>query len=398
MSSQRKNIEDIENEKYRLIEKLKNLEIEKNNIESESKRKDDKLKEALEKLSICQSKVLSTREKTKLEQKAVCNLYKAFGLVLHRVNSYNQRVVEYITKIFHSLAIQRELDITGFELFDVRQQMEELFSEDMTSNFKKVDWTKLKDLVLSGLKEISTFKESSKFFEVTYKSLLKRMDSCTQSNAELVNLCSKFECTKNLMKENNALLRSSTFKAPNNDPNRSSMNLDDSSVFRAARLDESSFVGGNESFRQTNETQGDRSHRNNQRRSSMLNEDSVVMDFENADFLEEKTPMKSRTRSSMQFTTGMRFQDDHKNAFFIAADEEATLNMNLFCSNLINTKLEDKIADLQESIGNKKKELQSMTEERTELEKQLEESFYELDGRTGVIQNLSPSARTWRTT
>jgi hypothetical protein len=314
------------------------------------------------------------------------------------VNSYNQRVVEYITKIFHSLAIQRELDITGFELFDVRQQMEELFSEDMTSNFKKVDWTKLKDLVLSGLKEISTFKESSKFFEVTYKSLLKRMDSCTQSNAELVNLCSKFECTKNLMKENNALLRSSNFKAPNNDPNRSSMNLDDSSVFRAARLDESSFVGGNESFRQTNETQGDRSHRNNQRRSSMLNEDSVVMDFENADFLEEKTPMKSRTRSSMQFTTGMRFQDDHKNAFFIAADEEATLNMNLFCSNLINTKLEDKIADLQESIGNKKKELQSMTEERTELEKQLEESFYELDGRTGVIQNLSPSARTWRTT
>jgi hypothetical protein len=268
----------------------------------------------------------------------------------------------------------------------------------MTSNFKKVDWTKLKDLVLSGLKEISTFKESSKFFEVTYKSLLKRMDSCTQSNAELVNLCSKFECTKNLMKENNALLRSSTFKAPNNDPNRSSMNLDDSSVVRAARLDESSFVGGNESFRQTNETQGDRSHRNNQRRSSMLNEDSVVMDFENADFLEEKTPMKSRTRSSMQFTTGMRFQDDHKNAFFIAADEEATLNMNLFCSNLINTKLEDKIADLQESIGNKKKELQSMTEERTELEKQLEESFYELDGRTGVIQNLSPSARTWRTT
>lgn len=380
MATQKKNIEEIENEKYRLIEKLKNLEIEKNNIESESKRKDDKLKEALEKLAVCQSKVLSTKEKTKLEQKAVCNLYKAFGLVLHRVNTYNQKVVDYITKIFHSLAIQRELDITDFELFNVRQQMQELFSEEMASNFKKIDWSKLKDLVLGSLKELNSFKDSSKFFEMTYKSLLKRMDSCTQSNAELVNLCSKFECTKDLMKENNALLRSSTFKS-SNDVNRCPMNLDDSSVFRSSRLDESSFVGINESFKQPFENKGDRSHRANQRRSSMLNDDSVVMELETADMLEEKTPMKSKTRSSIHFMPGMRFQDDHKIAFMSAADEEATLNMNLYCSSLINTKLEDKIAELQESIKCKKKELNSMVEERTELENQLEESFYELDGR-----------------
>ncbi len=379
MAAQRKNIEDIEKEKYRLIEKLKNLEIEKNNIESESKRKDDKLKEVLEKLSVCQSKILSTKEKTKLEQKAVCNLYKAFGLVLHRVNTYNQKVLEYITKIFHSLAIQRELDITDFELFNVRQQMEELFSDDMANNFKKIDWNKLRDLVMGNLKELKSFEDSSKFFEMTYRSLLKRMDSCTQSNAELVNLCNKFECTKDLMKENNALLRSNTFK-PSNDINRSSLNLDDSSVFRTSRLDESSYSGMNESFRQTCENRGDRSQRNNQRRFSMLNDDSVVMELDNTEYLGEKTPMKSKTRSSIQFMTGMRFQEDQKMVFMTAADEEATLNMNLYCSNLINTKLEDKISELQESIKNKKNELSSMIEERTELEKQLEESFYELDG------------------
>ena len=125
-SVSKRGVTELEKEKYDLLEKIKELECSKTVIQSDDKRKDDKLVEFASKLNLANTKIASMKEKSKTEHKNICTLIKKFASVLKKVQANSQASVEYMTKIFHGLAIQKEFDVTDIPVFDAKQAIVDL--------------------------------------------------------------------------------------------------------------------------------------------------------------------------------------------------------------------------------------------------------------------------------
>ena len=193
-------VADLEKEKYDLLEKVKSLEIAKGMVESESQRKDDKLKELATKVAAYSIKLVEYRDRSKMEQKNICALIRRFAETLKQVHTANQITVDYVTRVFHGLAIQRDLEISDFGLFDVKTALESLCSTENSSIFKKIDFTKMKDSIMKGFLEGPNLKEANRLFESTYRTLLTRMERCQTSTSEIAMLCSNFESHRHAAK------------------------------------------------------------------------------------------------------------------------------------------------------------------------------------------------------
>ena len=111
---------ELEKEKYALLERIKELECNKTVNQSDDKRKDDKLVEFASKLNLANNKIAAMKDKNKTEQKNICGLIKKFAAVLKKVQANNQATAEYMTKVFHGLAIQKDIDVTDIPLFDAK--------------------------------------------------------------------------------------------------------------------------------------------------------------------------------------------------------------------------------------------------------------------------------------
>lgn len=83
-----------------------------------------------------------------------------------------------MTKVFHGLAIQKDIDVTDIPLFDAKQAIIDLCGTENSTLFKKIDFNKLKDNILQGINDGPNVKEVGRLFESTYKTLLKRMETC----------------------------------------------------------------------------------------------------------------------------------------------------------------------------------------------------------------------------
>lgn len=287
-------VAELEKEKYDLLEKVNSLEIAKGMVESESQRKDDKLKELAIKVTAYSLKLVEYRDKSKVEQKNICALIRRFAETLKQVHTANQTTVDYVTRVFHGLAIQRDYDINDFSLFDVKSALETLCSTENSSVFKKIDFTKMRDSIMKGFLEGPNLKEASRLFESTYKTLLTRMERCQTSTSEIAMLCTNFESHKNLMKENNALLRSSTMMRDSLNLNSSRINLDDSIMYKSSRLDESLILGNDNSLRMLSDI-NERSNKKHMKRFS-IGDDSMI-ELETNDQLDESPKRKGKVQN-----------------------------------------------------------------------------------------------------
>ena len=96
------------------------------------------------------------------------------------------------------------------------------------------------------------------------------------------------------MKENNALLRSSTMMRDSLNLNSSRMNLDDSIMFKSNRLDESLILGNDNSLRMLGDV-NERSNRKRMKRFS-IGDDSMV-EVETNDQLDESPKRKGKVQN-----------------------------------------------------------------------------------------------------
>ena len=236
-------IEDLERDKYQLLEKVKALEMGKSSQEADLKRSHQRLKDSNEKLNLLTTKYEKFKEKQKVEQKNICGLFRCFTGVLKKTSEANVTVMEYLSKIFHGLAIQRDTDLKELKLFDGRAALETVFNDELVKSFQKIEIGKLRSQCLASFGEAQDFSEKFQLFDTTYKSLLKRMQSGQGNNAELALLVSSFEQQRNLMKENNALLRSNNRGSI--DLGRVGGNLDESIHYRSnSMVDDSLLLAG----------------------------------------------------------------------------------------------------------------------------------------------------------
>lgn len=359
---------ELEKEKYELLEKVKELEIAKTNVESDSKRKDHKLSELAIKVTQYATKLTEYKERSKNEQKNICGLVRRFASTLKEVNNSNHSVIEYVTKIFHGLAIQKEVDLGDLSLFDAKAAVNTLCGEQSSTIFKKIDWVKLKGTIMQNFGEIPNTKDAIKLFASTYKTLLARMESCQTSSSEVAMLCNNFEAHKNLMRESNALLRSSNVMRDSINLNSSRINLNDSAYFGSSRLDESLVGFGDET---------ERSARKHMKRLSINNDSFLEVDTHD--------PFEaSPRRKSMLVNTSLNLDDQNKQHFMRMVNEESTLQLNVFSGGLYNTKLEEKTLELKEMIEAHKKKLSELKSQKEILERSVEESFMELEGRIKI--------------
>lgn len=338
------NIQELENERYQLIEKIKDLEMKKSNIESESQRKDDKVNEMVSKVSQYQSKLQEYRERAKLENKSVCELFRKFASILREVELSHQNTIDYITKILHGLAIAKDHDLTDFSFFDCRQALEDLLSSKTTQTFKKIDVSRLKKGLVSGLGGFDGH-ETFRLFDQTYKTLQSRLENCGVSAQEIAHLSSRFDAHQQAVNEQtSAMLRNGSF--------RPSVNLDES-ICQRSKLDESCvFADGLATDRSTRKLAPQHS------RVFSLRDESVLEEGP-GDFLESPKMKTSLSRG--------------------LAQEESALSLKLQTANLYHGKLEEKSAEMKKLVEAKKKALADLEESSTGLEIDLEACFEELE-------------------
>jgi phage shock protein A len=264
-------LELLEGEKHALIKKVKDLEIANVVTETESLRKDSKLKEMGQKVEQMTAKLYAYKDRNKAEQKSVCQLIRSFGKILKKVEDCNRNLLDYITKMLQGLCLQTNNELPEFSLIDPKAEILSIFDKQTCTNFVKIDFKKLKASVMTDFTEAPNVKQAAELYQSTYRKLLARMETCKTSAQELNSLMSTFEAHKNLMKDNNALLRSNTM--------RSSMDMSmkgfhpDNSFLRSSFVFEDS-IAGNESFR-LGGTDLPMNYRQGDRRMSVL-EDSVV--------------------------------------------------------------------------------------------------------------------------
>lgn len=274
-------IDQLEREKYELIRQKKELEIAKSNIESDSRRKDDKLNELTASLKEKTLKLNLLREKSKTENKNVLQLIRRFAGVLKTAANRNKDLVNYFTKLLQGLSLQIQHDLPEFSLFDAKAELAGLFDKELADSFVKIEFGKLKAAVLRDFEETPQSKELGRLYESTYLILLDRMKHCQVAAHEMAAMKQNFEAHSSLVKDTNALLRSNNM--------RGSLDLstacyaDNSCLRSSLLLDESAL--GNDSFRLPV---------GKDRRLSVL--DDSVVDGE-ASVLLDETPRKRKTIS-----------------------------------------------------------------------------------------------------
>ena len=283
-------VDQLEREKYILLEKVKNLEIAKSMAESDSKRKDDRCTEMAQKVTQLTTKLNSYREKSKAEQKSICSLFRKFGKILKKVQEANQGTIEYITKIMQGLSLQLDYDLPQFSLFDPKTEFAAIFDNETIKSFPKIEFGKLQSTIMTEFIDRPNYKETGRLYESTYRTLLGRMENCQTSAHELASLKNNFEDHKTLMKDTNALLRGNTMRGSMDLSSSRVFNGDDSNFMRSSfRLDESIVGCHNESFRAT--ADGSVIRRHGERRLSVL--DESVIDGEPLLILDD-TPRKKK--------------------------------------------------------------------------------------------------------
>ena len=377
-------VSDLEQEKYKLLEQVKSLELSSSQIESESKRKDDKLKEFISKLSAAHLKIQGYKDRLKDENKAVCGLVRKVGEIMRQVVVSNQNVVAYITRVFHGLAIQKETELGNLELFDPSEVFNGVFSDEFVNAFKKIDMKKLKTNVMTGWPEGPNLKEAVKLFDSTYSTLLTRMQSCNTSFAELTSLRHTFDSHAHLMRQSTDLLRQhnpATAPSPPVATAQQHCVLDDSIAYssRGPRLADDSL-----------HTAPRRSRHHQHSRTFTLDCDQSLLETDFGGLCE---PLDSphaggggagggtSHRPPLPPGHDERWSGDErrKQQVHRLVDEDTTLSLDLCLAKTYEHKLEAKVKSLQGAVETKRKEVETMRSKRVELERELEEAFGELE-------------------
>lgn len=239
-AKKRNEINELEQERYKLIEKVKSLELAKAAVESDSARKDEKLKELFTKCNQFHSKLMEYKERNKEEQKEICNLFRKVGDIFKNISAWDKFYLEFITKIFHGLAFKKPVDFNELELFDHKAAFSSLFDDEAKKKFSKIDLGKLEDSILKGFSKKCDIAESRQFFGSSYNKIVSWLEKTDESRQalDLSVICNEFETQKKLIQENSELLRHNT--------NRSFANhLDESAHYRS----NSFYEDGRSSFR-----------------------------------------------------------------------------------------------------------------------------------------------------
>ena len=335
-------VDELEKEKYRLTEKVKNLELSNSSLQAEARRKDERIDQAQAKLQMLADKLKAYQEKHKLEARLVADLFRWVREAFQTVSSHNHMFLEFFTRVFHSFVTLSPVEFSELRLFDPRPAIENILSNfaresEQKQLFKVLKLNKLREVACSDLPPNPNLEENMKLVKTLHTSILKKLEG--GDNQDLLGLQSQFETHKNLMIENASLLRAAGRLEP-----------------PSSRLEDSILLGD----------ATDRSVHKNGKMSAAR--DMSFCDFENQSILED-FPRTGRRHSHA-------VNNEPNIQMFLR--EDANLRVSLAGQSMFNSRLEDKVSEIVQNVDVRKRELKNLKLVQADLERILEDSFIQL--------------------